>query len=90
MGNLYTLRDTSTGFTQKAVAKAMPAAPGKAVRQTPRTEPEPVDDKGTTMRTLVIEDNPKMASAIAQGLKEQGYAVDTFHTGFFWPSLGML
>jgi DNA-binding response OmpR family regulator len=34
------------------------------------------------MRTLVIEDNPKMAAAIAQGLKEQGYAVDTFHTGF--------
>jgi DNA-binding response OmpR family regulator len=34
------------------------------------------------MRALVIEDNPKMAAAIAQGLKEQGYAVDEFHTGF--------
>jgi DNA-binding response OmpR family regulator len=34
------------------------------------------------MRALVIEDNPKMAAAIAHGLEEQGYAVDTCHTGF--------
>jgi two-component system copper resistance phosphate regulon response regulator CusR len=81
MGNLYTLRE-GVGITQKAVPKVMPPAPTKAVRQTPKSEPEPVDDKGTTMRTLVIEDNPKMAAAIAQGLKEQGYAVDVFHTGF--------
>lgn len=37
---------------------------------------------GATMRILVIEDNPKMATAIAQGLKEQGFAVDAAHTGF--------
>jgi DNA-binding response OmpR family regulator len=34
------------------------------------------------MRALVVEDNPRMAAAIAQGLKEQGYAVDTVHRGF--------
>lgn len=34
------------------------------------------------MRILVIEDNPKMASAIAQSLEEIGYAVDTTHTGY--------
>lgn len=33
------------------------------------------------MRVLVIEDNPKMAAAIKQGLGEQGYAVDVSHTG---------
>ncbi|HVP12138.1 MAG TPA: response regulator transcription factor [Phycisphaerae bacterium] len=33
------------------------------------------------MRLLVIEDNPKMAGFIAQGLSEQGYAVDVAHTG---------
>jgi DNA-binding response OmpR family regulator len=33
------------------------------------------------MRALVIEDNPKMAAAIAFGLEEQGYAVDVSHTG---------
>lgn len=33
------------------------------------------------MRILVIEDNPKMAAAIKQGLGEQGYAVDVSHTG---------
>lgn len=37
---------------------------------------------GATMRILVIEDNPKMATAIGQGLKEQGFAVDMAHTGF--------
>jgi DNA-binding response OmpR family regulator len=34
------------------------------------------------MRALVIEDNPKMAEAIQRGLRENGYAVDTCHTGF--------
>ena len=34
------------------------------------------------MRILVIEDNPKMAAAISQGLREQGFAVDAAHTGF--------
>lgn len=33
------------------------------------------------MRALVIEDNPKMARAIATGLKEQGYAADVTLTG---------
>ncbi len=34
------------------------------------------------MRILVIEDNPRMASAIQRGLTEQGYVVDVAHTGF--------
>jgi len=34
------------------------------------------------MRILVIEDNPDMASAIRQGLKENGYSVDVAHKGF--------
>ncbi len=33
------------------------------------------------MRALVIEDNPKMARAIASGLKERGYAADISLTG---------
>jgi len=33
------------------------------------------------MRALVIEDNPKMAKAIANGLKERGYAADVSLTG---------
>ena len=34
------------------------------------------------MRVLVIEDNPKMASAVKEGLREHGMAVDTVHTGY--------
>lgn len=34
------------------------------------------------MRILVIEDNPKMASAIQKGLQANGYAVDVSHSGF--------
>ena len=34
------------------------------------------------MRTLVIEDNPKMALAIQSGLQEHGMAVDVSHTGY--------
>jgi len=34
------------------------------------------------MRILVVEDNPDMASAIRQGLKENGYSVDVCHKGF--------
>lgn len=34
------------------------------------------------MRLLVIEDNPKMASAIEKGLRANGYAVDVSHSGF--------
>jgi DNA-binding response OmpR family regulator len=33
------------------------------------------------MRALVIEDNPRMARAIAMGLKEHGYAADVSLTG---------
>ena len=33
------------------------------------------------MRVLVVEDNPDMASAIRQGLKENGYSVDVAHKG---------
>ncbi|MGE3108867.1 MAG: response regulator transcription factor [Phycisphaerales bacterium] len=34
------------------------------------------------MRALVVEDNPKMASAIQRGLRENGYAVDVSGMGF--------
>ncbi|MHC4695485.1 MAG: response regulator [Planctomycetota bacterium] len=33
------------------------------------------------MRLLVVEDNPKMARIVRQGLIENGYAVDVAHTG---------
>jgi len=36
----------------------------------------------TPVRILVVEDNPDMASAIRQGLKENGYTVDVAHKGF--------
>lgn len=35
----------------------------------------------TTVRLLVIEDNPNMAGFIRQGLSEQGYSVDVAATG---------
>lgn len=34
------------------------------------------------MRVLVIEDNPKMASAVQSGLREHGMAVDAVNTGY--------
>lgn len=34
------------------------------------------------MRVLIIEDNPKMATAIQRGLTEHGFATDVSHTGF--------
>lgn len=34
------------------------------------------------MRVLVIEDNPKMSTAIQKGLREQGFATDVSDTGF--------
>ena len=34
------------------------------------------------MRILIIEDNPKMASALQKGLSEHGFAPDVSHTGF--------
>jgi DNA-binding response OmpR family regulator len=33
------------------------------------------------MRTLVIEDERKLATALRTGLEEQGYAVDVAHDG---------
>jgi len=33
------------------------------------------------MRILIVEDNPKMATAVQRGLQETGYAVDVSHTG---------
>jgi len=33
------------------------------------------------MRILLVEDEPKMAAAIARGLRQEGYAVDTATTG---------
>ncbi|MFG0330844.1 MAG: response regulator transcription factor [Phycisphaerales bacterium] len=34
------------------------------------------------MRILVVEDNPKLAAAIEQGLVEQGYTIDVAHRGY--------
>jgi DNA-binding response OmpR family regulator len=34
------------------------------------------------MKVLVIEDNPKMATAITKGLRDHGFAADMTHTGF--------
>jgi DNA-binding response OmpR family regulator len=34
------------------------------------------------MRVLVVEDNPKMATAVSRGLQEHGYSVDVATTGF--------
>jgi DNA-binding response OmpR family regulator len=34
------------------------------------------------MRVLMIEDNPKMATAVQSGLREHGFAVDVSNTGF--------
>ncbi len=40
------------------------------------------------MRILLIEDNPKIASALKSGLEEHGFAVDASHTGFEGEELG--
>jgi DNA-binding response OmpR family regulator len=34
------------------------------------------------VRILIVEDNPKMATAIQRGLRDHGYAPDVSHTGF--------
>lgn len=34
------------------------------------------------MRILVVEDNPDMAAALRQGLRENGYSVDVAHEGY--------
>lgn len=41
-----------------------------------------IQAKGTTVRALVIEDNPKMARGIQTGLQEAGFAADVSNTGF--------
>jgi DNA-binding response OmpR family regulator len=43
---------------------------------------------GGTMKVLVIEDNPKMASAIAKGLRDHGFAADVTHTGYEGEEMG--
>ncbi len=40
------------------------------------------------MRVLIVEDNPKMAAALQAGLRENGYAADTCHTGFEGEDMG--
>src|ERR1043165_3768313 len=72
---------TSPGRAQNRLAEPTTPQTRPPIEQRP-AEGGSESGKATTMRTLVIEDNPKMAAAIAQGLKEQGYAGDTFHTGF--------
>jgi DNA-binding response OmpR family regulator len=40
------------------------------------------------MKVLVIEDNPKMATAIAKGLRDHGFAADMSHVGFEGEEMG--
>ncbi len=42
------------------------------------------------MRVLIIEDNPKMATAIQRGLVEHGYAADACHTGYEGEELAVI
>ncbi len=42
------------------------------------------------MRILIVEDNPKMASAIQRGLQEHGFAADVSHTGYEGEELAVL
>lgn len=78
----------TSGSTLIASEQASPGTQ-KARRIQPSCGPNALGREGSSsngdpkpMRALVIEDNPKMAAAIAHGLQEQGYAVDTCHTGF--------
>lgn len=77
LGSTLTASEEGTQSTQKA-RRIQP------IDRPDATGPEGEGQNGERkpMRALVIEDNPKMASAIAHGLEEQGYAVDTCHTGF--------
>ena len=47
----------------------------------PATE-TPIQPETEQVRILVVEDNPKMAGALAAGLREQSYSVDVFSGGF--------
>jgi CheY-like chemotaxis protein len=52
-----------------------------------REDPLPASETPTQpeteqVRILVVEDNPKMAGALAAGLREQSYSVDVFSGGF--------
>jgi len=61
-------------FFQEKVARAA-LADYKSVRATlPVTAPP--DDTFLNMRLLVVEDDPKIASFIVKGMKENGFAVD--------------
>lgn len=52
-----------------------PAGPARASTESEAAAAPP-------MRILVVEDNPDMAAAIRQGLRENGYSVDVAHKGF--------
>ena len=52
------------------------------------SNPAPSKPETAGMRVLVIEDNPKMATAVQRGLKEHGFAVDVAHTGAEGEELG--
>jgi len=41
----------------------------------------PRTNESKSMRVLVVEDEPKIASYLKQGLEENGYGVDVAHTG---------
>lgn len=75
-----TLSGTDTGLSSLLTQKARPVNRPER-RDAPAGDPA-APTAATKMRALVIEDNPKMAAAIALGLEEQGYQVDTFHAGF--------
>jgi DNA-binding response OmpR family regulator len=75
--------DTPKQDEQKAERMvAEPITAKRAERLKPAQEPAKKDPEEKKMRVLVIEDNPRMAAAVAAGLKEQGHAVDTYHTGY--------
>ena len=61
---------------------------GRPMRSSGTLAGQGVGRKGSTVRILIIEDNPKMAAALQHGLREHGYAVDACHTGFDGEDLG--
>src|SRR5689334_2775396 len=52
-----------------------------SARPSANTLPESPGGRGSTMRVLVIEDNPKMAAGLQRGLREHGFAVDAARSG---------
>src|SRR5262245_33040951 len=76
--------DTPKQMDDDTKAQRLMAQPlnRRAERLKPAAEPPAKEPEEKKMRVLVIEDNPRMAAAVAAGLKEQGHAVDTYHTGY--------